>query len=135
MPRYNPILNQLRTYPAVAVDECKARLLESGRTVYDFGKGDPEEPPPKFVPNALRDAVQPRMPYPKVKGSLAVRQSIADYMQRRFGVVLDAESQILPTSGSKEAVFHMPLLVIDRDAPDRGVVFPEPGYPAYQRGA
>lgn len=135
MPRYNPILNQLRTYPAVAVDECKARLLESGRKVYDFGKGDPEEPPPDFVAEALRSAVLPRMPYPKVRGSLAVRQSIADYMERRFGVTLDAETQVIPTSGSKEAVFHMPLLVIDRDAPDRGVVFPEPGYPAYQRGA
>jgi LL-diaminopimelate aminotransferase len=134
MPRFNPILEQLMTYPAVAVDQRKAKLLAEGRTVYDFGKGDPEESPPKEVGEALKNAVAARMPYPRVKGSDAVRQSIADYMERRFGVSLDPNTQIIPTSGSKEAVFHMPLLVIDRDAPDRGVVFPDPGYPAYQRG-
>jgi succinyldiaminopimelate transaminase len=135
MPRFNPILEQLATYPAVAVDAQKARLLESGRTVYDFGKGDPEESPPSFIGKALCAAVADRMPYPKVKGSLAVRQAIAAYVLRRFGVKLDPETQIIPTSGSKEAVFHLPLLVIDRDAQDRGVLFPDPGYPAYQRGA
>ena len=41
---------------------------------------------------------------------------------------------MLPTSGSKEAVFHLPLLVVDVHARDRGVAFPDPGYPAYQRG-
>ena len=135
MPRFNPLLSQLRTYPAIAVDEAKARMEATGQRVYDFGKGDPAEPPPSFVRDALFDAVEPRLPYPRVMGSNAVRQSIADYMTRRFGVSLDPETQIVPTSGSKEAVFHLPLLVIDRDAPDRGVVFPDPGYPAYQRGA
>lgn len=135
MPRFNPILEQLRTYPAVAIDQRKAELLAEGRTVFDFGKGDPEELPPEAARTALIQAVAPRMPYPQVLGSDAVRQAIAAYMVRRFGVELDPATQIVPTSGSKEAVFHMPLLVIDRDAPDRGVVFPDPGYPAYQRGA
>lgn len=135
MPRFNPLLDELATYPAVAVDRRKAELLASGRTVFDFGKGDPEEPPPVFVGDALRAAVVDRLPYPQVWGSPVVRQSIAAYCSRRFGVELDPETQIIPTSGSKEAVFHMPLLVVDRDASDRGVVFPDPGYPAYQRGA
>ena len=135
MPRFNPLLTQLRTYPAIAVDEAKARLQKAGRTVYDFGKGDPAEPPPEFVREALVSGVDERLPYPRVMGSDAVRESIAAYMQRRFGVLLDPATQIVPTSGSKEAVFHLPLLVIDRNAPDRGVVFPDPGYPAYQRGA
>ena len=135
MPRFNPLLEQLATYPAVAVDKRKAELVASGQTVYDFGKGDPEEPPPAFVGDALKAAIAPRLPYPSVKGSQAVREAIAAYMQRRFGVSLNPDTQIVPTSGSKEAVFHMPLLVIDRDADDRGVIFPDPGYPAYQRGA
>ena len=135
MPRFNPILEQLRTYPAVAIDQRKAELLAEGRTVFDFGKGDPEEPPPLAAKEALMDAVRPRMPYPRVLGSGQVRGAIAGYLQRRFGVKLDPATQIVPTSGSKEAVFHMPLLVVDRDAPDRGIVFPDPGYPAYQRGA
>lgn len=135
MLRFNPLLKQLATYPAVAIDKRKAELIASGQTVYDFGKGDPEELPPAFISEALRAAVVQRMPYPKVKGSPAVRQAISAYVTRRFGVDLDPETQIVPTSGSKEAVFHLPLLVIDRDAPDRGVVLPDPGYPAYQRGA
>ncbi len=135
MPRYNPLLDQLRTYPAVAVDERKAALMASGRRVFDFGTGDPHEPPPAFVADALREAVEPRFPYPKVRGKPEIRNAIAAYMQRRFGVDLDPETQILPTSGSKEAVFHMPLLVVDPSAEDRTVVFPDPGYPAYQRGA
>ena len=135
MPRLNPILEQLLTYPAVAIDQRKAELLAEGRTVYDFGKGDPEELPPEAARDALIKAVAPRLPYPRVLGSDAVREAIAAYMERRFGVTLDPATQIVPTSGSKEAVFHMPLLVIDRDAPDRAVVFPDPGYPAYQRGA
>jgi len=135
MPRFNPLLDQLATYPAVAIDKRKAELIANGQTVYDFGKGDPEEPPPAFVGEALRAAIVARLPYPKVKGSQAVRGAITDYLDRRFGVCLDPATQVVPTSGSKEAVFHLPLLVIDRDADDRGVVFPDPGYPAYQRGA
>ena len=135
MPRFNPLLDQLATYPAVAIDKRKSELIANGHQVFDFGKGDPEEPPPQFVGEALRKAVVERLPYPKVKGSVAVRQAIADYLHRRFGVDVDPDTQIVPTSGSKEAVFHLPLLVVDRDADDRGVVFPDPGYPAYQRGA
>jgi succinyldiaminopimelate transaminase len=135
MPRYNPLLDQLHTYPAVAVDRRKAELIASGRVVFDFGKGDPEEPPPAFVPEALRAAIAPRMPYPTVAGSTAVREAIAGYMRRRFSVPLDPDTQVLPTAGSKEAVFHMPLLIIDPGAEDRTVVFPNPGYPVYQRGA
>ena len=135
MPRFNPLLDTLATYPAVAIDKRKAELIANGQTVFDFGKGDPDEPPPRFVAEALRSAVVERLPYPKVRGSAAVREAIASYLDRRFGVQLDPNTQIVPTSGSKEAVFHLPLLVIDRDADDRGVVFPDPGYPAYQRGA
>ena len=81
MPRFNPLLEQLATYPAVAVDKRKAELVASGQTVYDFGKGDPEEPPPAFVGDALKAAIAPRLPYPRVKGSQAVREAIAAYAE------------------------------------------------------
>lgn len=135
MPRTNPLLDSLRTYPAFALEQLKAQLLASGRVVYDFGTGDPVEPTPDFIRQALLDAVQPECPYPPIAGGLSVRKGIAAYMQRRFGVTLDPATQILATAGSKEAVFHTPLLVIDPAAEDRLVVFPDPGYPAYQRGA
>jgi succinyldiaminopimelate transaminase len=63
-----------------------------------------------------------------------LREAISAYAQRRFGIDLDPDTQILPTSGSKEALFHLPLALIDRSAPDRVGLFPDPGYPAYERG-
>ena len=105
MPRFNPLLSELRTYPAVAVDEAKARLVESGRRVFDFGKGDPAEPPPEFVGAALREAIVARLPYPKVWGSQTVRQSIAAYMERRFGVLLTQTPKSFPRREAKKPCF------------------------------
>ena len=76
MPRFNPLLDQLKTYPAVAVDRLKNKLLESGQTVYDFGKGDPEEPPPAFVADALRSTVLAEAP------SLVAETDAASFVPR-----------------------------------------------------
>ncbi|MCB9764227.1 MAG: succinyldiaminopimelate transaminase [Alphaproteobacteria bacterium] len=131
----NPLLTQLSTYPTVALDEKKRQVRATGRTLYDFGVGDPIEPTPPHIREAMLAAIPEVSQYPTVQGPRALREAIAAYMARRFGVTLDPATQILPTSGSKEAVFHLPLAFIDPAAPDRTVVFPDPGYPAYSRGA
>jgi succinyldiaminopimelate transaminase len=133
--RLNPILGQLPTYPTVALDRVRDRLLAEGRPVYDFGTGDPIEPTPDFIRDALRESIPDNCRYPTVLGPRGVREAFAGWAQRRFGVRLDPDTQVLPTSGSKEAVFHLPLLVIDPHASDRGVVYPDPGYSVYHRGA
>jgi len=135
VPRYNPLLDVIAEYPFEALDRLKARLRASGQRVFDFTKGDPVEPAPEFVRQALLSAVPAHCPYPRVRGRPPVRQAIADYLQRRFSVTIDPDTQVLPTAGAKEAVFHLPLLVIDPAADDRLVVFPDPGYPACDRGA
>ena len=135
MPRLNPTLTSLSTYPAVELERRKAAVVARGQRLFDFSVGDPTEPTPTFIREALRDAVAPRCGYPSVRGDAKVRGAIADYLDRRFGVGVDPDTQVLPTSGSKEAVFHLPLLVVDPHADDRAVAFPDPGYPAYQRGA
>ncbi len=135
VPRYNPLLDAIAEYPFEALDRRKAALLAAGRTVFDFTKGDPVEPAPAFIRDALTAAVPLHCPYPRVRGNADVRDAIAAYVARRFGVLLDPARAILPTSGAKEAVFHLPLLVVDPAAPDRLVVFPDPGYPACARGA
>ncbi|MED5372479.1 MAG: aminotransferase class I/II-fold pyridoxal phosphate-dependent enzyme [Myxococcota bacterium] len=132
--RFNPILDQLSTYPTVALDKKKAQVRARGQELYDFGTGDPIEPTPDVVREAICDAIPLVSQYPTVRGPRALRDAIAGYCHRRFGVTLDPETQILPSSGSKEVCFHLPMLVIDRDAPDRTVVFPDPGYPPYHRG-
>ena len=135
MPRLNPVFENLSVYPIAALEEKKRVLKEAGVRIFDFGTGDPREPTAEFIRQALLKSVQPRCGYPGVRGRREVRQAISDYLARRFGVEIDPATQILPTAGSKEAVFHTPLLVIDKDADDKLVIFPDPGYPAYQRGA
>ena len=135
MPRFNPILDQLATYPQQALNQQKAKVRAAGITMYDFGVGDPNEPVPEFILKALKDAVVPHSSYPSVLGPQKLRDAVVDYVCRRFGVELDASQHILPVSGTKEAVFHLPQLIIDPDADDRTVIFPDPGYPVCYRGA
>jgi LL-diaminopimelate aminotransferase len=135
MPRFNPLLGQLKTYPAARLEALKQEVIASGKRLFDFAVGDPKEPTPEFIRQACLQSITPNCPYPTVSGRLEVRQAISLYLARRFGVEVDPNRQIIPTAGSKEAVFHTPLLVIDPNADDKTVVFPDPGYPAYQRGA
>lgn len=135
MPRYNPVFEALPAYPFVELDRRKAEMRARGVRIFDFTIGDPVEPTADFIRAALVGAVQPVCPYPKVRGTPAVRAAIAGYLARRYGIAVDPQRQILPTAGAKEVVFHLPLLVIDASAPDRRVVFPDPGYPACARGA
>lgn len=132
--RLNPRLAELPTYPTVAIDRVRDRLLAEGRPVYDFGTGDPIEPTPAFIREAMCASVPDNCRYPTVVGEPAVRRAFAGWAQRRLGIELDPATQILPSSGSKEAVFHLPMLVIDPAAEDRAVVFPDPGYSVYYRG-
>lgn len=132
--RFNPRLARLPIYPTVALDRRRDALVAAGLPVYDFGTGDPTEPTPAFIREAMRAAVPDNCRYPTVLGDPGVREAFVGWARRRLGVSLDPATQVLPTSGSKEAVFHLPLLVLDAEAPDRGVVFPDPGYSVYYRG-
>lgn len=133
--RTNPRLATLPTYPTVTLDRKRDALLAAGRTVYDFGTGDPIEPTPAPIRAAMLDAVPENCRYPTVLGDRNVRAAFAGWADRRLGVAIDPDTMVLPSSGTKEAVYHLPLLTIDADASDRGVVFPDPGYSVYYRGA
>ncbi len=132
--RLNPILEQLGSYPIAVVHERARAMREAGETVIDFSIGDPREPTPSFIPAALKSAVPEVSQYPTTPGIGELRSAIADYLGRRFGVSIDPATQVIPTSGSKEAVFNTPLAFVDRDARDV-VVYGSPGYPVYERGA
>src|ERR1700722_17250147 len=96
-------------YFTLALDQAKADLAAPGLPIFDFGVGDPTEPPPAFIRQALIDALDPVSQYPTVVGQLRVRQAIAGWAHRRLDVRLDPATQVLPASGSKEAIFHLPL--------------------------
>ena len=81
MPRINPLLDSLSSYPIVEIERRKSEVAASGVRIFDFGTGDPSDPTPEFIRQALLQAVTPRCPYPKVTGRPPVRKAIADYMQ------------------------------------------------------
>ena len=134
MVTQNPLLNALATYPAEALYAKKAALRAAGVEVFDFSVGDPIEPTARVLMEALKAGVPTVSQYPSVRGTALFRQAVTRWMGRRFGVELDPESQVLPTSGSKEAIFHLPLVFVDPAGPRRRVLYGTPAYPVYERG-
>ncbi|MGH9168656.1 MAG: aminotransferase class I/II-fold pyridoxal phosphate-dependent enzyme [Acidimicrobiia bacterium] len=132
--RTNPVLEELGTYPIAQLQERARAMRATGQPLIDFSIGDPIEPTPEFIREALRRAVPAISQYPTVAGLPELRRAIADYLARRLGVTVDAASQVLPTSGSKEAIFSTPLAFIERGSA-QAVVWAAPAYPVYERGA
>ena len=128
----NPTLAEMATYPFVRLEEARRRLLAEGVDVIDFGKGDPNEPTDPIIRQALVDALPERSPYPLAQGLPELREAAAGWCKRRFGVDVDPDTEIVPTYGSKEAIFSLAAVL---DTAGRTVVFGEPAYPVYERGA
>ncbi len=130
----NPLLERLGGYPLAAYQDLKAVLAADGRPLFDFSIGDPVEPTPAVIREALRAAVPEVSQYPTAAGLRELREAIAGWVRRRFGVTVDPERHVLPTAGSKEGVFHLPLALVDPHGPRRHVVWGSPGYQPYERG-
>ena len=131
----SPTLRATGTYPFVKLEEAKRRLAAEGIELIDFGKGDPREPTDERIRAALADSLTQISSYPLAEGLPELRESVAAWCARRFGVALDPHTEVIPTYGSKEAIFLLAQVVIDRDSPKRLVVTTEPGYPVPDRGA
>ncbi len=131
---HNPALDAVRKNLMVELDERREALRRAGARLFDFGLSDPREPTPPFVREALRGAVPEVSQYPSALGTPALRRACAGWVERRFGVRLDPDRQVVPATGAKEAIFHAPLAFA---APGgrRKVVLPDPGYPTYEVGA
>jgi acetylornithine aminotransferase len=133
--RIAPTLAGMATYPFVRLEEAARRLAEEGVEVLDFGKGDPNEPTDPMIRQALVDAVPERAPYPLAAGLPELREAAARWCRTRFGVPLDPDTEIVPTYGSKEAIFSLAQVLVDPHAGKNVVVYGEPAYPVYERGA
>ncbi len=133
--RLSPVLAGQTTYPFVRLDEAKARAVERGIELIDFGMGDPRERVEPFIEQALADALPATEGYPRARGVPELRDAIARWCDRRFGVRLDAETQIIPSLGSKEAIFALAQLLVDPASDKRAILVTDPGYPVPERGA
>ncbi len=130
-----PTLAAMAAYPFVGLEEKRRLLLAQGIDVVDFGKGDPTEPTDPIIRQALVDALPERSPYPLAQGLPELRSAVAGWCGRRFGVSLDPDTELVPTYGSKEAIFSLAQVLVDPHSDKRRVVFGEPAYPVYERGA
>jgi len=132
-PRLAARVRSLPAYPFAVLDEKVRALKEAGADPIDFGVGDPTIPTPEFVRARGRAAIDARAAsgYPSYVGDRSFREAVAAWMRRRFSVVLDPETQVTSTVGSKEGIFHFPLAFVD---PGDVVLCPSPGYPPYARG-
>lgn len=128
------LLARLPPYPFAEL-ERKARSVPSeGPRVLRFAIGDPDIPPPESVvaaaERALRSAGGHR--YSSSRGEDGLRAAFAQWMQRRFGVQLDADREVVVLLGSKEGLAVLPRALLD---PGERVGVPDPGYPAYANAA
>ena len=131
----SPVLERQTTYPFVRLNEAARRVEARGVEVIDFGMGDPREATDPLIRQALVDGLRDRMGYPAAVGLPELREAIAAWANRRFGIRLDPETQVIPTLGSKEAIFSLAQVVVDLERGKDTVAYTEPGYPVYERGA
>jgi acetylornithine aminotransferase len=123
----------MASYPFVRLDEAKAQARARGIELIDFGMGEPNEDTEPFIREALVEALAPRLAYPRALGLPDLRAAIADWVRLRFGVGVSADEEVVPTLGSKEAIFSFPQALV---GPGKDVVLvPDPAYPVYERGA
>jgi LL-diaminopimelate aminotransferase len=124
-------LQQLPPYLFAEIDRKKKAAIAAGRDVINLGVGDPDRPTPEPIVRSLQRHVEnPAFhQYALDQGAPEFRQSIADFCMRRYGLDLDPNSEILPTIGSKEALAHFPLAVLN---PGDVSLVPDPCYPVYR---
>jgi LL-diaminopimelate aminotransferase len=133
MPKPAERLTNLPTYIFAVLGQRIQELTSRGIDVISLDIGSPDLPPPNHVINALdRSARNPKHHgYSGYRGIPAFRQAVAQHYQRRFGVALDPEHEVLPLLGSKEGIINLALAYVDRG--DVALV-PDIGYPSYSQG-
>lgn len=123
-------IENLPPYLFVEISRKIAEKRAQGEDVISLGIGDPDTPtPPHIIESLCRSARDPaNHRYPESEGLPELRGAIAQWYQRRFGVTLDPETEVLPLIGAKEGIGHIALCFID---PGDIALVPDPAYPVY----
>ncbi|MEV0375198.1 aminotransferase class I/II-fold pyridoxal phosphate-dependent enzyme [Streptomyces sp. NPDC050636] len=134
MPHRAGRLLQTEDYLFSFIDRSRALADQAGLAPVPLGVGDCDLPTPPHIVEAMRRAVQaPELHrYPPYAGTAELRTAAASFLLRRFGVRAEADSELLVTLGSKEAMAHLALAYVD---PGDVVLVPDPAYPVYERWA
>ena len=135
MVHLSPGMRAVEPYPFEELDRRKAAATAAGRTLIDFGVGDPREVTAPFIREALRAALEPVSSYPRAAGLPELRDAVCAWLGRRYDVSLDPDLDVLPLLGSKEIVFSLAQVVLDPAAGRDLVMVTAPGYTIPERGA
>jgi LL-diaminopimelate aminotransferase len=133
MYTFSKKLQALPPYLFLEIDKAKRKARAEGRDIIDLGIGDPDQPTPAHVIEALAKASQDPSThkYALDQGMPVLRQAIAGWYQKRFGVQLHTDTEVLPLIGSKEGIAHLPLAFVDQG---QYTLVPDPCYPPYKGG-
>jgi N-succinyldiaminopimelate aminotransferase len=132
----NPRLDLLQPYPFE-----RLRALNQGIAPNpDFkpislGIGEPRHAAPALIEEAIKGAMKGLSGYPATAGTPELRTAIAGWLGRRYGLDVDAATQVLPVNGSREALFAIAQTVVDASRPGATVLCPNPFYQIYEGAA
>ena len=133
----NPRLDLLHPYPFQKLRELFAGVTPNPALApINLSIGEPRHATPQFIKDALVAGLDGLAHYPPTQGSDALRSAIAAWAERRYGVPLDAASEVLPVNGSREALFAFAQAAVDSTRHGRRtVVAPNPFYQIYEGAA
>ncbi|MVB10122.1 LL-diaminopimelate aminotransferase [Caprobacter fermentans] len=115
-----------------ALAQRKQEKLAKGEAVVDFSIGSPNIPPAQHIIDALAEGVKDRSKYEyAITDSSELRRAVCVWYRRRYGVELDAETEVVSLLGSQDGLAHLSLAVVD---PGDLVLVPDPGYPIFGDG-
>jgi len=132
----NPLLSRLHPYPFERLRALTKDITPNpAYAPISLGIGEPKHPTPELIHDAIRANLKGLASYPATAGDPALRGAMAAWVRRRYGVTIDPATQVLPVSGSREALFAIAQTVVDPTRPNATVVVPNPFYQIYEGAA
>ncbi|MFZ4551901.1 MAG: succinyldiaminopimelate transaminase [Aquabacterium sp.] len=136
----NPLLKKLQPYPFERLRGLTSGVVPNAAyRAISLGIGEPKHATPSFIKDALTAGLDGLANYPATAGEPTLREACVNWIERRYGLKLDAATQVLPVNGSREALFALAQAVIDptqhQDVGGPAVVCPNPFYQIYEGAA
>ncbi len=129
----NPLLSRLQPYPFERLRKLFAGVQPpAGVRPISLGIGEPRHATPAFIEQALSADLGGLAKYPATAGEPALREACAQWARQRYGIALDAATQVLPVNGSREALFAFTQVVVDASQDGARVICPNPFYQIYE---
>ena len=129
----NPLLSRLQPYPFERLRQLFASVQPpAGVRPISLGIGEPRHATPAFIEQALSSELQGLSVYPATAGMPVLREACAQWANQRYGIELNAATQVLPVNGSREALFAFTQVVVDNTQAGARVICPNPFYQIYE---